>query len=592
MTSLDRERLTSDGMRPGHELLADGRRLAVDWRVGRNRFLDDAEIASEAEYKRRAVTERRIMQHAHIGFRSVERTSQAMACVYTTCAKQGVTIDRFGITLDWSMGYPGAWRKGSRHGTGIILVEPEDFAKITNASPAAAHFGDFMLGLPGAVENTKHALAAGATSIGNLGQYFTFRLPDWDDDVATTEATVTAIALIAAQEAEVLVHSNLDDGFAGLFSDVSSALGMALVEKYIVEDLIGARLSHCYGHHFTAPLLRMAFHRALSHVSDAIGTMIFGNTVSYRSTPSGNFASLANYLQADIWALTRKPTGHAINPVPVTENERIPDVEEIIDAQIFAARLVEHATSSYDMVDFTAVDALADRLVSGASRFRMNLLGQLTAAGIDTGDPAQLLLALRRLGPRAIESIAAAGEPDQKAWGGRRAILVAEQVAELERAAGHWVGQVMTAEAEDLKHSGLRICVGCSDVHEHGKALIEHILMRLGITCIDGGVSVDADDLVTLARAQKADAIAISTYNGIALRFAEELRGAVDRSGSDLPIFIGGRLNQVPADSNSGLPVDVTADIAALGIMPCATPGELIGELAAMAKGKPRESDR
>ena len=34
-------------------------------------------------------------------------------------------------------------------------------------------------------------LAAGSTSIGNLGQYFTFRLPGFADDVAATEATVT-----------------------------------------------------------------------------------------------------------------------------------------------------------------------------------------------------------------------------------------------------------------------------------------------------------------------------------------------------------------------------------------------------------------
>ena len=102
-----------------------------------------------------------------------------------------------------------------------MLDGPEDFARITGAAPAAAHFGDFMMGLPGAVENTKAALAAGATAIGNLGQYFTFRLPYWDDDVATTEATLVALGLVAAQDAEILVHSNLDDGFAGLFADAS-----------------------------------------------------------------------------------------------------------------------------------------------------------------------------------------------------------------------------------------------------------------------------------------------------------------------------------------------------------------------------------
>jgi hypothetical protein len=71
--------------------------------------------------------------------------------------------------------------------------------------------------------------------------------------VVTTEATLVALGLVAAQDVEILVHSNLDDGFAGLFADTSAAIGMVLLEKYIVEDLIGASVSHCYGHHFTAP---------------------------------------------------------------------------------------------------------------------------------------------------------------------------------------------------------------------------------------------------------------------------------------------------------------------------------------------------
>jgi hypothetical protein len=191
-------------LRPGRELLAEGRAVARDWRVGRTPFLKAAAVACEAEYKRAMAARGRIMHHAHIGFRSVVRTVDAIMEVHETCARRGVTVDRFGITLDWSMGYPAADRAGRGRGTGIVLNGPEDFARITCAAPAAAHFGDFMLGLPGALDNTKHALAAGATAIGNLGQYFTFRLPDWDDDIATTEATVTALGLIAAQDVGAL----------------------------------------------------------------------------------------------------------------------------------------------------------------------------------------------------------------------------------------------------------------------------------------------------------------------------------------------------------------------------------------------------
>lgn len=546
--------------------------MARDWRVGSNAFLDTHGVASEAEYKRRKAAEGRMMQHAHIGFRSVERTLEAIREVHGTCADRGVTVDRFGITLDWSMGYPVALRKDRPKGTGIVLNGPEDFARITNAAPAAAHFGDFMLGLPGAIENTKGALAAGATAIGNLGQYFTFRLPYWDDDVATTEAAVTALGLIAAQDEEVLVHSNLDDGFAGMFADMSSALGMVLIERHIVENLIGGRVSHCFGHHYSAPHVRMAFHRALAAFSDAPGTMLFGNTVSYKSGPAGNFASLASYLQADIWALSRQHTGHAINPVPVTENQRIPDTEEIIDAQTFASRMAEHAIATANLIDVSQVDTAADGLVEAGRRFSTSVLSGLEEVGVDINDAAALMLALRRVGPKRLESLYGAGAEDANAWGGRRSVMLAEWVEEIEESAHEWLMRLPEPARAAIAGHGLRGCIASSDVHEHGKNLIERILGMSSVGVIDGGTSSDPETVVAAALAEKADFIAVSTYNGIALRYARDVLAALKAAGADIPVLIGGKLNQIPEDSNSGLPVDVTSDIAALGAIPCATP--------------------
>lgn len=578
--------LVPGALRPGAELLAKGAVMARTWQVGRNLFLDTMGVPSEAAYKRRTAVQGRIMQHAHIGFRSVDRTLDAIRTVHESCARLGTVVDRFGITLDWSMGYPLAQRSQRPRGTGIVLDGPEDFSRITGIVPAAAHFGDFMLGLPGAVENTRAALAAGVTTVGNLGQYFTFRLPDWDDDVATTEATVTALGLIAAQPVEVLVHSNLDDGFAGLFADMSSALGMVLIEKYIVDALIGAKVSHCYGHHFTAPLMRLAFHHALMQVSDTPGSMIFGNTVSYRSTPAGNFASLASYLQADIWSLQRRASGHAINPVPVTENERIPDTDEIIDAQVFAARMVEHASANLGLIDLALVDGMAASLVDGGRAFAGKVLTGLREAGIDARDPAALMLALRRIGPKRLEALYGAGAADRAAWGGRRAIVLAEWVEELQHATESWVAKVPVSARRLIEASGLKVCVASSDVHEHGKNLIEHLLTSLGVEAVDGGTSVDPDDLVEIALARGCDVIAISTYNGIALRFASEVLGALERAGRSIPVCIGGRLNQIPDDSNSGLPVDVTREISVLGALPCETPERMVLELEALALAK------
>jgi len=564
--------LTDQRLKPGSDLLAEGRTMARDWRLGSCRFLAETGMPSEAGWKRKAAAEKRVMQHAHIGFRSVDRTIAAIGEVHEQCRKAGVTVDRFGITLDWSMGYPQAMRAKAARGTGIVLTGPEDFARITNAASAAAHFGDFMLGLPGAVENTRAAIAAGATAIGNLGQYFTFRLPYWDDDVATTEATVTALGLIAAQDAEILVHSNLDDGFAGLFIDMACALGMVLVEKHIVETLIGARLAHCYGHHFSDPLSRTAFHAALVRVTDTPGTMIFGNTVSYQSTPAGNYASLASYLMADILAMGRWPSGHAINPVPVTENQRIPDVDEIIDAQTFAHRLTLHAPFYDPVFDWAKTEAMADVLVEGGRRFAAATLAGLAERGVDVDDPAALMLAIRRIGPKRLEALFGPGAIAPR---GRVPLIHAEWARELNHKAATWVAAQRRMEAA----RSLTVCIGTTDVHEHGKYLVEQALEGLGIAIADAGVAVDPEALVARAAEAGADAIAVSTYNGVALRYAQAVKAAMAARGLALPVLIGGRLNEVPKDSNSGLPVDVTKDIADLGCLPCADLDEMLSAL-------------
>jgi len=65
--------------------------------------------------------------------------------IYEVANTEGFSISRYSITLDWTMGYPPDQRKEGQKGTGIVLYEPDDFARISNATPAATHFGDFML---------------------------------------------------------------------------------------------------------------------------------------------------------------------------------------------------------------------------------------------------------------------------------------------------------------------------------------------------------------------------------------------------------------------------------------------------------------
>ena len=121
----NRKDLVPPQLTPGADLISEGRAAARQWRLGESRFMRENGVASEAAYKRSAMSAGRTMQHAHIGFRNVDRTIWGIQQVHETCARGGVKVDRFGITLDWSMGYPEAQRRKAGRGTGIVLSGPE-----------------------------------------------------------------------------------------------------------------------------------------------------------------------------------------------------------------------------------------------------------------------------------------------------------------------------------------------------------------------------------------------------------------------------------------------------------------------------------
>ena len=188
-------------MRPAAELLAEGRAAAPA--LGRSAFCAAHGVRSEAEYKRRRRDEGRIMFHAHLGLSDWPATAIALDEIVAGLGE----LDRFGLCLSRSMSLPAERRAGAAKETGPRL-EPGDWDAVA-AAPAQAHLGDFMIGTPAGLENTVQALAAGITTIGNLGQHFAFEPPGGHDDADLTETTVRALGAMSARGA--LVHSYLDD---------------------------------------------------------------------------------------------------------------------------------------------------------------------------------------------------------------------------------------------------------------------------------------------------------------------------------------------------------------------------------------------
>ena len=459
---------------PGDEHCREtGFTLAKQWQLGRSEFLEHYKVSNEIEFKLGKMSDKQLMQHAQIGYRSLDKSCHAYAEIFEHCAKHNVTVHRYGLCLDWSMGYLREDRKDRLKGTGMILNEVDDFVRLANSAPVAAHFGDFVIGFPASIENTIAALAAGSTSIGNLGQYFAFRLPDYHDDIEVTRATLVALYLISAQQTQVLIHSNLDDGYAGVFSDLTSVLGFALLERYIVSDLIGASISHCFGHHFSEPVTRLAFQQAMAREFNAVpGTLIYGATVLYQGTDVQNYASLGSYLNIDIIGQQLTPTGHAINPVPVSENRRIPEIEEITNAQLYLGRLIECNQSLETIIDMARVEQLRDEIISGAHCFKTNVLQGFEKSGIDIGNPFEMLLGLRRMGARQLETEFGAGQVESPG-ATYRPLIKTSRVKEISHLAIENLSKLSQTKMDAFRRLQLSGIIVSTDVHEHGKLFLQ-----------------------------------------------------------------------------------------------------------------------
>ena len=122
MPNLDRTQILPEPELPDvAKLLAEGHHLAQTVTVGPSPFLSAYDVRSESEYKRQCMDKGIVMLHAQFGYRSPEKSRRAYAEIHERLAGAGCRVDRYGICLDWSMGYPAArraepwwWRRSSR----------------------------------------------------------------------------------------------------------------------------------------------------------------------------------------------------------------------------------------------------------------------------------------------------------------------------------------------------------------------------------------------------------------------------------------------------------------------------------------------
>lgn len=546
-------------------LVSEARTIAKGVTIGETLFMKKYGVKSEGEYKRKMMETGHIMKHTHIGWNSWDATEKGFQKVYEQLQSDGSYIDRFGVCLDWVMGVPEQYRDRFQAGSGLIFKTPDEWKVMGQIVPVQPHLGDHMIGSLNSVENTVNGLGAGVTTIGNLSHYYTYEYPGLDMELYRTADYVKAISIMSCfHDRGMIIHSNLDDGFGSQFHDLANLVGWARLERYVAEDLLDARVGHCFGNLFSDSMFRLIFNVAMGKINKyhTPGSFVNGNTIDYGTDIPRNFGALAAYSLADIIGQLKYPSGHAIAPVPLTEAVRVPSAEEMVEAHHTVDMMIEKAPYYEQFINWDRVESESEILVTAGKIFFERVLNGLDDLGVDITHAGEVVSVLKAIGPEQLEINFGVGSKDPDAMRGRIPVRPTSIIQTIDRAQNQILAKQKNLDGKPL--SGVNVVIGSTDVHEFGKEVIKSILKKAGANVYDLGTTVSIAEITDTIIETESRIVTISTYNGMAYSFGRDLLAKLKEEHLDVKVIMGGRLNE-PIEG-SDLPIDVSEHLRAMGI--------------------------
>lgn len=571
----------------GREAVEEGRALASGIERARSLYCEEKGVGSEREWRERAREQGTPCTCMNVGLATWGDTREALGLIYEDALARGVRPpDRFNLIAERRMGLPKDMRAEAPQETGPVMMTEQDWWELTHTVPIQPEAADNSIGGPGSLENAIDALQAGVTTIGVLSQH-SWRWPYWDDEVGQTMAVLKAAGLLAAFKDEgVVFDSYLEDGYPGVFHDYANYVGWAMVERYVSEELIGAAYSPSWGGLTQNPAIKSAVTLALDAANPGRVPFSFlqGDTIG--NTP--DFDSNMAVLNTDVLFMkmvdSRYRLGGAPIAVPVTETERIPTWREVATVQTISRRLEDYVPLVEPVVDWAKIEAMRDELVRGGRAFFEAAIKGLESAGIDVRDPGQLLLVLKRLGSARCEELFGAGAPDPEFPRGRRPVLETDLVRRTMEERERLLAELRRRGEEEAVR-GMKVLVTSTDVHEFAEFLLTSALGAAGTEVIDFGVNRDPEDIVKAVTETDAEAVVITTHNGVARSFGQRLIEELARAGAGpVPVYMGGVLNEDV--DGSDIPIDVRADLNGSGIETPGTIDALIDALIERRAGR------
>jgi methylmalonyl-CoA mutase cobalamin-binding domain/chain len=582
MLSVELRELIPSGLPRGQDLVEAGRKRARAIPLGRSRYTEIHGAVSDREYKERCRETNTITTYLNLGYKSWAETAAALNEISAQGDRLGFRLDRVSLIPDRRMGLPPELRDKAMEETGIMMRSEADWLGAARDTPVQPIWNDHNLGSPAALVNTEAALRAGFGYVGNLAQH-NYGYPLWEDDVEQMVRTVEAIGMIAEKSPDgIVLEAYIEDGFAASFHDLATSLGWCLFHRYIAEELIGAPHSQSFGSTFSDPVLKQGFGLALDaiNVHRVPPSFTHGDTNSFGTADT--FDRNAVIVMMDVFYTIarelRYPTGGAVHATPVSEAQRIPTVDELVQSLVIINEAERRARLSGHLIDWAPILETRDRILDGGRRVFKKLIDGLSELGVDVRDPLQLLLATRRLGGSKIEELFGVGEPDSSFPRGFRPIVSSDTLRRLMERFQQEMSSLTSEEAApDLR--GLRIIAASGDIHEYGLFVVSQVLNRLGAKVINLGTSVTSQTIAKVAVETDADAVALSTYNGMALSLGSQLHTLLKERGLRTAVFMGGRLTEDLPDHPAA---DVSGQLEATGVAACLSSADMVRRLKPM----------
>jgi len=576
---VDLSSLVPEGLPDGRDAVHEGRAIGEKLERAQSMYLQEKGFRSELDYRLHAREHGIASTCMNLGLATWGETREAMGLIYEDALRRGVRPpDRFNLLAERRMGLPKDLRASAPQETGPVLWTQQDWWELTHTVPIQPEAADNCIGGPGSLDNVVDAVTAGVTYVGTFSQN-TWRWPYWNDEIAQTMAFLKAVGVLAAHRDDgVCFDTYLEDGYPGVFHDYASYVGWALLERFVTRELCGAEFSISWGGLTTDPISKSAMTLALNDINERVPcAFVQGDTIGNRPDIESNFAVMSTDVLFMKLVDHHYKLGGAPIAVPVTETQRIPTWQEVSTVQTVSRRLDDYVGLVEPTIDWSRIETVRDRLVEGGRRFYENAITGLGEAGIDTRDPARVLFVLRRLGAHGCEELFGAGAVDASYPGGRRPIMQTDLVRQTMEERGRLLQTLSTRET-DPRLRGCKVVVSSTDVHEFAEFLLVSTLEAVGSDVVDFGINRDPEDIVKVALETNAEAVVVTTHNGVARSFATKLREELERAGiGGTEIYMGGVLNEDV--DGSDIPVDVREDLAKIGVRTPAGIEDLINEI-------------